>query len=107
MKMKYIVVKANDYRTGKELSEFPIMFPANIVHKDMYDASRYGVAEGGDYRVSECVGAGFCNLDKDSSGEMIVNCFGESESLGVKSRYEKDNAAFKRCHTAMSSTRVN
>lgn len=106
MQMKYIVVRANDFRTGKEQYELPIMFPHNIVHKDMYEMGAiYAVGDGGDYRVNEILGAGFCDLRVDAEGNAYVYCWGESESLEVKSRGDLDNKAFARCQN-LQSTRV-
>lgn len=106
MQMKYIVVAAHDFRTGTQQYEFPIMFPHNIVHKDMADITIYSTGDGGDFRVSKVLGAGFCTVGVDKDGNGTVNCFGESESLGIKSRFALDSAAFARC-ASLTSTRVN
>lgn len=106
MQMKYIVVRANDFRTGTEQYEFPIMFPHNIVHKDMYDISVYAVGDGGDFRVNAILGAGFCEVQMDANGNAYVHCWGRSESLEIDSRGKLDSAAFARCQTE-KSTRIN
>lgn len=105
MQMKYIVVGAHDYRTGKEQYEFPIMFPHNVVHKDMADITTYAVGDGGDYRVNKVLGAGFCEPRVDKEGNAFIFCYGESESLEIKSRGQKDSDAFARCQN-LTSTRV-
>lgn len=106
MQMKYIVVGAHDFRTGKDQYEFPIMFPHNIVHKDMADITTYATGDGGDFRVNKVLGAGFCSVGVDAKGNATVNCWGESESLEIKSRGKADEAAFMRCAN-LNSTRVN
>ncbi|MDU8351127.1 hypothetical protein RYA05_04355 [Pseudomonas syringae pv. actinidiae] len=105
MQMKYIVVRANDFRTGTEQFEFPIMFPHNIVHKDMADITTYATGDGGDYRVNKVLGAGFCSVSVNDQGEAYVSCWGRSESLEVDSRGKADEAAFARCAN-LTSTRI-
>ena len=65
---KYIIVKTRDN------GEYPIIFPLRVTHKQM--ATRNG----------EPISAGFVN-DR-------LECFGESDSLGIKSRPE-DTAIIK------------
>lgn len=67
--MKYIVLK-----TGG--AEMMIVFPEVLVHKEVAGAMS------GLVKDAEVVGAGFVNPEGD--------CFGRSDSLGIKSRGKTD-----------------
>ena len=73
MRLKYIIF-------GHQGEEVPVVFPADIMHKAMMIHDHLN---GRAWPVS----AGFCEMD--SSG---VLCFGESESLKLKSRPAEDAA---------------
>ena len=65
-----------------------IIFSAAIQHKDMVGYNE------------KCEGAGFVRfaVEKDSYGDDIIvaQCYGESISLGIKSRLEKDSKILTR-----------
>lgn len=101
MLMKYVVLKSEDEHG--HIHELPIMFPYVLIHKEMKECGWRALMQS-EHRFIECVGAGFCNLDKGSKGELIVRCHGESESLGIKSRGALDEAAFSRCERGLTYT---
>ena len=86
MKLKYIVVKTEQ---GKEL---PFVFSADITHADFLSGvemipTGYWASHGQNYnrtlRGVECIAGGFFNG---------LICYGESESLRVKTRGAIDSA---------------
>lgn len=81
-KMKYVIMACHFGGTEREM---PFIFPDMIVHDHM---KTYATHLLNSYKAThiECVSAGFCNFIMDE-----VNCSGESESIGVKSRGERDN----------------
>jgi hypothetical protein len=74
---KYVIVEGSG-----------IIFSAAIQHKDMVGYNE------------KCEGAGFVRfvVEKDSYGDDIIvaQCYGESISLGIKSRPEKDSKILTR-----------
>lgn len=94
--LKYIVAECHDERGN--VHELPLIFPYILVHADMADTMRMSAREA-DLWKCEIVGAGFVTFD-----EKGPNFFGESESLGIKSRGDKDRDAFKRCEKNTTST---
>lgn len=94
--MKYIVLKTED--SDGNYHELPIMFPYVLVHKEMKECTWRALCES-DHRMVEVLGAGFCTTENNK-----VKCYGESESLGIKSRGEQDQSAFARCQRSESST---
>jgi len=86
--MKYIVIAVE----GEEL---PFLFDERIVHSDMLEsvrAMRVGRGQGWSrpYRGAACIAAGFIT--------PRGHCFGESESIGVGSRGEVDDALINSKH---------
>jgi hypothetical protein len=82
--MKYIVFDFN----GKETI---VLFPRTLIHKEVSDAVKtIKTGRGRDwkrqYKDSNVISAGFFDLDESDV------CYGESESLCVKSRPEEDAA---------------
>ena len=71
IRLKYIIFE----HQGEEV---PVVFPADIMHKCLITHSPMG---GRSWPVS----AGFCQMDSEG-----VCCFGESESLDLKSRPVQD-----------------
>ena len=72
LKMKYIIV---DHEI---LGVVPIMFGSSLRH-DLF------------WHRSEIIGAGFVEI-----GDQTVFCYGESESLKIKSRGEEDERVIMR-----------
>ena len=76
-KAKYVIVNGSG-----------IIFSAAIQHKDMVGHNE------------KCEGAGFVRfaVEKDSYGDDIIvaQCYGESISLGIESRPEKDSKILTR-----------
>jgi hypothetical protein len=97
--MKYIVIRSEDQRG--HLHELPIMFPYVLIHKEMKECTWRALMES-DHRFIECIGAGFCTIQNNR-----IKCYGESESLGIKSRGKIDEQAFDRCERSETSTLVN
>ncbi len=88
--MKYIVVGILS-KSGLDL-KMPFVFPDIIVHKYMYDACIPLVKQHfGEEATVRIISAGFV-----SSTAFEDDCYGESESLGVKSRPE-DSYLIKMC----------
>lgn len=85
MKIKYIVIRQPD---GDELL---FTFPAAVEHLSMFQSVKT-MRVGPDgrwtrpYSWAECVGAGFI---------MDRQCYGESESIGIKSRSDVDTALLR------------
>lgn len=98
MQMKYIVVKSED--AHGRIHELPVMFPYVLVHKEMKECVWRSLMEA-EHRFIEVVGAGFCTVENN-----FVNCYGESESLGIRSRGKLDTQAFDRCERSETSTIV-
>lgn len=98
MQMKYIVVKSEDYRGN--IHELPVMFPYALVHKEMKECVWRSLMDA-EHRFIEVVGAGFCTVENSR-----VKCYGESESLGIRSRGVLDTQAFERCERSETSTIV-
>jgi hypothetical protein len=80
MTAKYIVVE-DAYGI-----EYPFLFPPIIQHDDF--ARKLPIDNG------VVVGAGFASLTNEVNAEWIVTCYGESVSLRVKSRAERDSIVF-------------
>lgn len=90
--MKYVVVQVvrkvrnQDGSIGEETLELPVIFPKELVHKDMADmvniASRHGIDN---WQSTRTIAAGFVNFDAD------VICHGRSESLDISSRPDVDS----------------
>jgi len=74
-KTKYIV-----YKDGIE--EEIVIFGCTQNHVDV--ALKMNLRDG------DVVGAGFVNIYKDANGEIVINCYGESTSLEIESRGNKD-----------------
>ena len=64
----------------------PILFPEHLQHVDM--ANKFGGKE-------KVCSAGFVQVGIDVNGEMEVVCFGESQSLKLKSAGKYDAAFVK------------
>jgi hypothetical protein len=85
--MKYIAFQTLD---GEE---FVVIFPRSINHNDMADSIRghkhtgFGTPEHAPYRFITPVGAGFVTND--------LTAYGESITLGVESREDKDTEIIK------------
>lgn len=94
--MKYIVLKTED--SNGKFHELPIMFPYVLVHKEMKECTWRALCES-EHRMVEVLGAGFCTTENNQ-----VKCYGESESLGIKSRGVQDQQAFARCQRSETST---
>lgn len=83
--MKYIVVEVTQAGIVREL---PFIFPEAFVHKSMFGYVQREYLFEHQADSVRCVGAGFIN----SVGVAPAGgCYGESESLGVKSRGELDD----------------
>lgn len=93
MVMKYVVLKSEDEQGN--IHELPIMFPYVLIHKEMKECGWRALMKS-EHSFIECVGAGFCSFTVLGDGSSHVTCYGESESLGIQSRYELDNLAFAR-----------
>lgn len=80
--MKYIVMKVSK---GGDEFEMPFIFPNFFVHDHIRQYIEHISIK---LRMGSvtCVAAGFCNFIMDE-----INCTGESESIGIKSRGEIDN----------------
>lgn len=79
MKTKYIVVT-----NGPGELETMIIFPETTIHKHMAEGARVA-------RAGRPVSAGFLSITTDKKDRPRVSAFGESESLGIKSRPEEDS----------------
>lgn len=79
---KYIVIGVENGGTERAIVFSPIEDHAEI-------ASRF---TGG---VLKVLGAGFVSIGQDAHGELCVGCYGESVSLKVKSRQNRDCHAVK------------
>lgn len=94
MRLKYIMVELEHEHAGKSIA--PILFPDVINHVDMWEATQHS------QRRANLVAAGFVEIfQKEGEKDVVVNCFGESESLsnrrgGVnKSRGIEDSVIIK------------
>jgi len=81
MKGKYIVI--NYKGMLGEYVPTPILFPDHVSHKCMAEALA---------TKDDVIAAGFVGINAYDDGELGVCCSGESSSLGVKSRLDKDQA---------------
>ncbi|QYW03687.1 hypothetical protein pEaSNUABM14_00044 [Erwinia phage pEa_SNUABM_14] len=87
---KYVMfLWIKDERTNKDRTHIPIIFPRHIMHSDMGDEMRgyainNGFVENRYHQTMEPVSAGFVDLN-------TLSCFGESESMELKSRSEEDS----------------
>lgn len=81
MRMKYIMVEFDHEHAGRQIT--PILFPEAIVHKDMLESMQRRP-----YRA-DLISAGFVDIYVED-GRQIVSCYGESESIGCKSRGADD-----------------
>lgn len=70
--MKYVVTLQ-----GSGL-ETPIIIPETMSHNEVVEPHH------------KVIGAGFCRFAVDNSGKLIVNCWGQSVTLKVKSRLKED-----------------
>ncbi len=89
--MKYVVVQVvrkvrnPDGTAGEETLELPVIFPKELVHKDMADMVNLAARREIDHwQSTKTVSAGFVNFDAD------IICHGRSESLGMDSRRDVD-----------------
>lgn len=77
--MKYIVIQT---RNSERQREIPIIFPKMLIHRDVYEHIARNIKfNHGELGEVKCISAGFFTFHP-------LECFGESESLGVKSRLE-------------------
>ena len=72
MKTKYVVTKDNEI----------IVFPELLQHSE--------------FRRFEPISAGFISFGVNKQGNPTCSCYGESISLGIKSRPEEDTLLAKR-----------
>lgn len=91
---KYVVFSATD-KHGNEY-EVPVMFPTALTHAKMCDMSKMVMLREDYCELSPgpAISAGFCSL-----GLYKIECFGESESMGLKSRGQRDTDLFKQYDT--------
>lgn len=83
-RMKYIMIQAGTAGSTKQL--IPIIFPDNLVHREMAECVIHTLRRN-HKRRAVIRSAGFIALE-------TTTCFGESESLNVKSHPE-DSAVIK------------
>ena len=88
--MKYVVMHVMN-KAGLDL-EIPFIFPDIIVHLYMATICKPLLEEHFKEADITVVSAGFC-----SSTAFEDECYGQSESLGVKSRPERDSHLIKMC----------
>lgn len=81
MRMKYIMVEFEHRDAGNQIT--PILFPEAIVHQHMLEFMQRSP-----YRA-DLVSAGFVDIYVED-GRQVVSCYGESESIGCKSRGADD-----------------
>jgi hypothetical protein len=79
--MKYIVMQVDVTKTIAR--EDIITFPDDLVHFNMTELMKHSYLKSNG-SASKVVSAGFVNL-------MTFECYGESESLNIKSRNGKDS----------------
>ena len=72
--MKYIIIERNGL-------EVPILFA------DFEDHNKIAEALGG---VNKITGAGFCQFISGDNYKALVKCYGESFTLGIKSKPEDE-----------------
>lgn len=77
--MKYIIFQS---KVGMITRELPVIFPDALIHKEIADAI---VAHNADLKLRP-IAAGQCN-----SLEMLCQCYGESTTLGMRSRGNIDS----------------
>lgn len=94
---KYIVIRKDDGEHTPQ--EFPIIFPKYMTHKEVFDAQARAIQWHSRSPCTSCVGAGFVRL-----GEVELRCYGESESLKVKSRGEEDTRLIDGCEYTQGLT---
>lgn len=84
---KYVLFLFNrDERTTDQRIHIPVLFPRHVMHSDMDEAMagyavHNGYMENRYHQTIAAVSAGFIDLN-------TLQCFGESESLDLKSRPE-------------------
>lgn len=81
MHQKYIILSDGRH-------EYPVIFSNLLIHKEVAEGCRRGCGRRSEWL--EVVGAGFFYLMPDDRATLgcSVEAFGESESLGIKSRPE-------------------
>ena len=84
-KIKYIIMEVTD---GEATEILPIVFPCNLMHKEMYRAAKnsyIGTIRG----HFSCASAGFLTIDNSIPLSIeAINVFDRSESLNLDSRPE-------------------
>lgn len=83
--MKYIVIAT---KLGGMERELPFIFPDAIVHARMFQYMSHQMTMHHGCNSVTCVAAGF--LSSVGVG-ALGQCYGNSESLGIKSRGEEDD----------------
>lgn len=96
MHAKYIVIRTKAPGGEREM-EIPLMFPHILIHKDFAETARFNER----LRRGKVVSAGFVSI---SEGKL--HCFGESESLNIKSRPKEDSDLFNRQSESWGSVYV-
>ena len=85
-KIKYIIMEVTD---GAATEILPIIFPCNLMHKEIYRAAKnsyIGTIERGRF---SCASAGFLTIDNSIPLSIeAINVFDRSESLNLDSRPE-------------------
>ncbi len=86
---KYVLFSMTTNKEETHGKLIPIIFPEHIMHSDMDDAmTAYAVQSGSRdneyYKRMTPVSAGFIDL-------LTLSCFGESESLELRSREDMDS----------------
>ena len=83
--MKYIVMSVKQNKADGFSLEVPFMFPDAVVHLYMSTVAKLVCEQQWKNCEIKCISAGFF-----SSTALEANCYGKSESIGIKSRGERD-----------------
>ncbi|WP_339844362.1 hypothetical protein [uncultured Halopseudomonas sp.] len=81
--MKYIMLQIMTGTQGDLVREFPVIFPDALVHADVAEA----ITKLPELATAKPVAAGFL-----SSLGLEAECYGESETLQIKSRGDLDSS---------------
>lgn len=97
MHAKYIVIRTKRPAGGEKEMEIPLMFPCILIHKEFAETARFNAH----LRRGKVVSAGFVSIS-----EGRLHCFGESESLNIKSRPKEDSELFNQQSESWGSVYV-
>lgn len=88
--MKYVMMEVKQRKQTGFILNIPFLFPEMVTHIYISTVAKLVCEEHWPDSDIKCISAGFC-----SSMDVNVDCYGESETLKLKSREDIDSNIIK------------